>query len=173
MDSIRRCMSIKEPYTSEIVARRKSIEWRSRKLISRPPETIAIATSKAGAGRYLPGGHIVGVARVSAVVPWRNTRGFFERCACLDDWQAGARWGGFAMVLSGFAACKPVPVRGNVGIYRTPEGFTPEYATEPAQLVEWWSACGAKAWSEGARDDREAALMDEMAAYGIGWRIDD
>ena len=165
-------MSIKEPYVSLIVAKQKTLEWRSRKLIARPPETIAIATSKAGAGDYLPGGHIVGIARISAVVPWRNTRDFFERCACLDDYEARARWNGYAMMISGFAACKPVPVRGNVGIYRTPEGFTPKYADTPEQLRGWWK--DARVWGlTGPLNDDERQLMELMLDYGAGWRIDD
>lgn len=173
METITHCMSILEPWTSKIVARQKSIEWRSRKLIARPPETIAIATSKRGAGDTLPGGHIVGIARISAVVPWRNTRDFFERCGCANDYILGERWDGYAMMLSGFAACEPVPIRGNVGVYRAPEGFAPRYAESGDQLREWWSAAGARAWSEGPRDDAEGELMELMVHNGIGWRIDD
>lgn len=172
MEKITHCMSIKEPYVSLIVAKEKTIEWRSRKLISRPPQTIAIATSKAGAGDYLPGGHIVGVARISAVVPWRNTRDFFERCACLEDWEARARWGGYAMMISGFAACKPVPIRGNVGVYRTPEGFEPTYAESAEQLRRWWK--DARIWGlTGPLNGDERALLEAMEQYGMGWRIDD
>lgn len=173
MEQITHCISILEPWASKIVAKKKSIEWRSRKLIARPPETIAIATSKRGAGDTLPGGHIIGVARVSAVVPWRNTRDFFERAGDVNDYILGERWEGYAMMISGFGACKPVPVRGQVGIYRAPSGFTPEYADTPEQLREWWSAAGARSWSEGPHDATEDELMELMTTYGIGWRIDD
>lgn len=172
METVKHCMSIREPWASLIVAREKTIEWRSRKLIARPPETIAIATSKAGAGDYLPGGHIVGVARVSAVVPWRNTRDFFERCGCVEDYYNRERWDGYAMMISGFAACRPVPVRGNTGVYKAPEGFAPEYAQTPEQLKRWWK--DARVWGlEGPYHDEERELMELMLANGIGWRIDD
>ena len=164
-------MSILEPYVSLITAGTKTIEWRSRKLIARPPETIAIATSKRGAGDYLPGGHIIGVARISAVVPWQNKRGFFERCACLEDYRDGARWDGYAMMISGFAACEPVPIRGNVGIYRTPDGFAPVYAEGPDDLKRWWKA--ARIWRTGPEDGDEELLYNLMLENGAGWRIDD
>ena len=173
METITHCMSIREPYVSLIVAKEKTIEWRRRKLIARPPETIAIATSKAGAGDLLPGGHIIGVARISAVVPWRNTRDFFERCAAKNDYILGERWSGYAMMISGFAACEPVPVRGNVGIYRTPRGFRPRYAEGVEQLRAWWKDAGARVWAEGPRDGTEGAIMKAMEQCGIGWRIDD
>lgn len=173
METITRCMSILEPYVSLIVGKQKTIEWRSRRLIARPPETIAIATSKRGAGDYLPGGHIVGVARISSVVPWRNTRSFFERCACLEDWEQRARWGGYAMMISSFAACEPVPIRGNVGVYRSPEEFEPRYAKSREELREWWASSGARSWVDGPRNDSERALMEAMIQNGIGWRVDD
>lgn len=169
METIKHCISIKEPYVSLIVAKEKTLEWRSRKLIARPPETIAIATSKAGAGDYLPGGHIVGVARISAVVPWDNMNRDMWRRSCIQS-PVGIPEG-YAMMISGFAACEPVPVRGNVGLYRTPEGFAPKYAETPEQLREWWSA--ARVWSDGPANDDERELMEQMQAYGIGWRIDD
>lgn len=171
MEGITRCISIIEPYASLIVAKQKTIEWRSRRLIARPPETIAIATSKRGAGDYLPGGYIIGVARISAVVPWRDTRDFFERAGAVERYDAGEHWGGYAMMVGGFAACEPVPVRGQVGIYRAPEGFAPVYATEPGQPREWWSS--ARVWREGPSNDAERELMELMEQYGIGWRIDD
>lgn len=184
METIKHCISIKEPYVSLIVAKEKTLEWRSRKLIARPPETIAIATSKAGAGDYLPGGHIVGVARISAVVPWRNTRSFYERMGEPELYQefVNNRFNthskgfkgldGYAMMISGFAACKPVPIRGNVGIYGTPKGFTPVYAETPEELRRWWK--DARVWGlTGPYNDDERALMDAMQAYGLGWRIDD
>lgn len=173
MNKITHCMSILEPWTSKIVARQKSIEWRSRKLIARPPETIAIATSKRGAGDTLPGGHIVGVARISSIVPWRNTRDFFERAGDVRDYYNRERWQGYAMMIGGFAACEPVPVRGQVGIYRAPDGFAPRYAESPEQLREWWSAAGARAWQDGPKNEVERELMELMAHNGIGWRIDD
>ena len=173
METIAHCISILEPWTSKIVARQKSIEWRSRKLIARPPETIAIATSKRGAGDTLPGGHIIGIARITAVVPWRNTREFFERAGDVNDYYNREHWEGYAMMISGFAACEPVPIRGNVGLYRAPEGFAPVYAETPEQLREWWRASGTRAWSEGPRDAAEGELMDLMTTYGLGWRIDD
>lgn len=180
METITHCISIKEPFTSLIVGKQKTIEWRSRKLITRPPETIAVATSKAGAGVFLPGGHIIGLMRISSVVKWvDDNKSFWYRAAMIDGYEAmidgefGGMGGGYAMMISGFAACEPVPVRGNVGIYRTPDGFAPHYAENVEQLREWWSAAGARVWSEGPRDDAERALMEAMEHNGIGWRIDD
>ena len=60
-----------------------------------------------------------------------------------------------------------------LGLYRAPEGFKPRYAESQDQLREWWSAAGARAWSEGPRGDEERGLMDMMLHHGIGWRIDD
>lgn len=187
---IKHCLSIREPWASLIVARSKTIEWRSRKLIARPPETIAVATSKAGAGVFLPGGHIVGVARIVAVVPWRDERSFYERAYMLDEWDAleeqwrrhnmvtdedraldGSGLGGYAMMVGGFAACEPVPVRGNVGLYRVPEGFRPVYATSMDDLRRWWGGC--RAWSEGPANEGEQSLMELMTQWGAGWRVDD
>ena len=178
MKSITHCISIKEPWASLITSRQKTLEYRSRKLIARAPETIAIATSKAGAGDYLPGGCIVGVARISAVVPWcDDNRDFWERAAMLDGYDAmldgefGGMGGGYAMMIGGFAACEPVPVRGQVGIYRAPEGFEPVYAQDADQLREWWGS--ARVWRNEPKNDDEQALMECMLAYGMGWRIDD
>ena len=174
MGNIARCISIKEPYASMIMAREKTLEWRSRKLLARAPESVAIATSKSGSGDYLPRGHIVGVARISAVVPFRNERSFYERAGAPEEYNRyGVGWGGYAYMLGGFAACEPVPIRGNVGIYKAPEGFAPVYASEPSQLVEWWTRAGAKAWAREPESDEERDLMDAMLAHGIGWRIDD
>lgn len=176
--AITHCISIKEPWVSLITSRQKTLEYRSRKLIARPPETIALATSKAGAGDFLPGGHIVGVARISAVVPWRDdSRDFWERACMIDGYDAmldgefGGMGGGYAMMIGGFAACEPVPVRGNVGLYKVPDGFTPRYAETPEQLLQWWGA--ARVWHDGPADDDERALMDSMRENGVGWRIDD
>ena len=166
---ITHCISIREPYVSMIVAGLKTLEWRSRKLIARPPETIAVATSKAGAGDLLPGGHIVGIARISAVVPFREARDFYERAGAPDSY--GERWGGYAMMIGGFAACEPVPVRGNVGVYKTPEGFSPVYADAPDALRGWWGEC--KCWKDGPQMEGDEELMQAMLERGIGWRVDD
>ena len=180
---ITHCISVKEPYVSLIVAGAKTLEWRSRKLIARPPETIAIATSKAGAGDYLPGGYIVGIARISSVVPFLNREDFYERMGepelyreyLNNRFNAGSRGfhglDGYAMMISSFSACEPVPVRGNVGIYRAPAGFEPVYAETPEQLCGWWS--GARMWRDGPRGEVERELMDAMLAHGCAWRIDD
>jgi hypothetical protein len=169
-NAIKNCLSIREPYVSLITAKQKTLEYRTRKLIARPPQTIAIATSKAGAGDFLPGGRIVGVARISAVVPWRDESNTFWQRAQMDK-ADGYMCGGYAMMISGYASCKPVEVRGNVGLYRVPDGFTPQYATSAEELQEWWSA--ARVWSQGAADDDERQLMECMLYYGAGWRIDD
>lgn len=169
MEQITHCLSVREPWVTLIMIREKTIEYRSRKLIARPPETIAIATSKAGAGDYLPGGCIIGVARISAVVPWDDMNdGFWER-SCLQSPVGLGK--GYAMMISGFAACEPVPVRGNVGLYNVPEGWEPRYAETPDQLREWWN--DARVWSDGPANDDERELMEAILAYGIGWRIDD
>ena len=170
MDTVKYCMSIREPYVSLIVAKEKTLEYRSKKLIARTPQTIAIATSKAGAGDYLPGGHIVGVARVSSVVPWNDSNLDFWNRAAMEK-SDGLMGGGYAMLISAFAACRPVAVRGNVGIYKAPEGFKPEYAETDAQLKRWWKT--ARVWSYGAADDDEKELMSLMLKHGLGWRIDD
>lgn len=166
MEQITHCISIKEPWASAIVAKLKTIEWRSRKLIARPPQTIAIATSKTGAGDYLPGGYIVGVARITAVVPWRDEQTFRDRAVI----GTGLDYG-YAMMIGGFAACKPVPVRGNVGIYRVPEGFAPVYAESREELAEWWNA--ARVWQDGPKNTSEQIRAERMQQYGLGWRMDD
>lgn len=170
MDGIRHCISIREPNVALITARAKTIEYRSRRLITRTPETIAIATSKRGAGIYLPGGYIVGVARITAIVPWDNGNdGFWERAVM--NRAAGDMDGGYAMMIGGFAACRPVPVRGNVGLYAVPDGFAPEYGETADDLHDWWR--GAEVWDTGPTNGDEAALMELMSAWGLGWRIDD
>lgn len=169
MDGITHCLSIREPWVSLITAKQKTLEYRRRKLIARPPQTIAVATSKAGAGEYLPGGCIVGIARVSAIVPWDNANaGMWER-SCIQS--PVGLLDGYAMMIGGYAACEPVPVKGNVGLYRVPDGFEPRYAETPEQLREWWK--DARLWREGPRDEHERMLMEDMLAFGIGWRVDD
>ena len=170
-NTITHCLSIREPYVSQIMGKIKTLEYRSRKLIARPPETIAIATSKTGAGEYLPGGHIVGVARISAVVPWDDYNNAFWERAAMNRIDEGLLRGGYAMLISGFAACEPIPIRGNCGIYRTPEGFTPKYTQSSEELAQWWQA--ARVWHEGPKDDDERAYMERMLTFGLGWRIDD
>ena len=75
------------------------------------------------------------------------------------------------MMISGFAACEPMPIVGNVGLYRTPEGFKPRYAESAEQMRQWWS--GARVWREGAMNDEEEEIAAAMLAHGLGWRIDD
>ena len=179
-DGITHALSIKEQAdVALMMARAKTIEYRSRKLIARPPETIAIATSNNKRNVYLPTGHIVGIARISAIVPWRDDEvSFFERACMMDAWdamQAGefdGMGGGYAMMISGFAACKPAPIKGKVGIYAAPDGFAPVYANSHEQLHEWWHEC--EAWSDGYdHNDVERELLAAMLEHGKGWRIDD
>lgn len=175
-----KCLSIREPWCSLIMVGDKTVEFRTRKLL-KAPETIAIATSKAGAGDWLPGGHIVGIARITSVVPWDNENEDMWYRACLDDMRddyhdGGDGLEGFAYCISGMGAVKPVPVRGNVGLYEAPEGFeeTREYADSPEQLARWYADLGVRIWQDGAElgedDERARAAFMEN---GIGWRIDD
>ena len=133
--SIEHCMSIDGDYAAAILAGDKTIECRRWSL--RAPQTVAIATTKAGGAAWMPAGMIVGVARVTSCVPWRECESFRCRAAMEDDEPPlGDGWR--ALMISGAAAVRPTPVRGMPGLYKAPEGWAPEYATCVGDVWDWW-----------------------------------
>ena len=163
---IEHCISIAEPYAAAIIAGRKTVEWRSWRL-GGAPRTIAIATTKHG-GNALPPGHIVGIMRVSACVPYGQQ---FATRAMMDD---AGNVGGYALVIGGAAAVEPVPVRGMPGLYKI-DPFEPRYASGPAELIDWFGK-DRIAWRDGlasimVRDELQD--QGDMLIHGSGWRIDD
>lgn len=165
---ITHCMSIDGDYAAAILSGEKTIECRKWSL--RSPQTVAIATTKAGGDAWMPAGMIVGVMRVTACVPWRECESFRERAYMSDDEPPlGKGWR--ALMISSAAATRPTPVRGMPGLYKVPDGWEPEYPEDAAEVFGWWRGASrlGKDLDEAMGDD----AAGELLTYSVGWRIDD
>ena len=106
------CLSVHQPWASEIAAGRKSIELRAWRTRHRGP--LIICASKRPRVKGLPHGAAVALVEVIDSRPFEPEDARGAQC----DWRPGL----FAWVLRLIRALEPFPVKGYQGLFRHREG---------------------------------------------------
>jgi len=110
-----KCLSVKQPYAQWIVEGRKSLEIRSWRTTYRGPIVICASLRPALScdSDYYPRGAAVGIANLVDVGPFLPG---LEKDACIS-WLPDH----FAWHLTSPVMIQPVPIKGRLGLFRTPE----------------------------------------------------